>query len=243
VLLLNSMSAFGASPPEPRPPLDEVLARLDHLFRGTTAYAELRMSIVTPNWERTLEVRCWSEGLDKTFMVLDAPKKDKGIATLRLGTEMWNYFPRIDKEMKIPPSMMLGSWMGSDFTNDDLVKEASLLRDYQARYAESEVPGRLVLELTPRQGTVSLWGRIVTTLDAATLLPLREVYHDEHGKAVRELVFSEPRDFGGRTVPTVLTLHPLTKPGHKTVIRYEKLSLDQPLPDGVFSLRNLRAKH
>ena len=96
------------------------------------------MQVVTPNWERTLRMQMWTEGMDRTFIAILSPKKDAGIATLRKGTEMWNYFPKINKVMKVPPSMMMASWMGSDFTNDDLVKETSLLRDYDAAFAEPE---------------------------------------------------------------------------------------------------------
>ena len=100
-----------------------IIKKVDELYRADSSYAEMEMTIVTPNWERTLKLEAWSEGMDKTFITILEPKKDKGITTLRVDNEMWNFFPKINKVMKVPPSMMMGSWMGSDFTNDDLVKD------------------------------------------------------------------------------------------------------------------------
>jgi len=107
-----------------------IVKRMDELYRSDTSQTNMEMQIVTPHWERTLSLRVWTEGMDKTFIRIDAPKKEKGVTTLRIGNEMWNYLPKTNKVIKVPPSMMMGSWMGSDFTNDDLVKESSMLNDY-----------------------------------------------------------------------------------------------------------------
>lgn len=120
------------------PEVQEIIDRVDRLYRSDTSYGEIEMTIITPDWRRRLRMKIWTEGMDKTFLYITSPQKDAGIATLRIGSEMWNYFPKINKVMKVPPSMMMGSWMGSDFTNDDLVKESSLLRDYSARLINPE---------------------------------------------------------------------------------------------------------
>ena len=111
--------------------VNELIREIDRLYRAETSYTELEMEIVTPHWQRTLAMYGWSEGMDNTFLRITAPRKEKGVATLRIDNEMWNFLPKTNKVMKIPPSMMMGSWMGSDFTNDDLVKESSLFEDYR----------------------------------------------------------------------------------------------------------------
>ena len=114
---------------------------LNQLYRSESSHADMEMHIVTPHWERTLAMTVWTQGMNKTFIRITAPKKEKGVATLRIKNEMWNYLPKTNKVMKIPPSMMMGSWMGSDFTNDDLVKESSMLDDYTSQLIRPEDAG------------------------------------------------------------------------------------------------------
>ena len=118
--------------------VEAIVKKMDQLYRSETSHAEIEMQITTPHWERTLAMNVWTKGMDKTFIRIMAPKKERGVATLRIGNEMWNYLPKTNKVMKIPPSMMMGSWMGSDFTNDDLVKESSMLNDYTYKLIKPE---------------------------------------------------------------------------------------------------------
>ena len=147
---------------------EDLLRQVDALYRASTSEARIRMQIVTPNWERTLEMQVWSQGMENTFIRILAPKKDRGVATLKLEAEMWNYFPKIDKVIKVPPSMMMSSWMGSDCTNDDLVKEASLADDYVVTREDAD--GTIALTLTPREQTVTVWAKIEVVVGAETLL-------------------------------------------------------------------------
>ena len=223
---------------------ERLIDQVDKLYRSESSYAELEMRIVTSNWERRLALRMWTRGMDHTFIYITAPKKDVGMATLRTGKEMWNYFPKIDKVMKVPPSMMMSAWMGSDFTNDDLVKESSLLEDYHARLVQPEdaEPGFYYVELVPREQTATVWGRIEIAVQQEDLLPVRQVYYDEKGRQMRRLDLKEVRQLGGRKIPVVLELTPLGKEGHKTVIRYLDARFDEEVEDRVFTLRNLRKK-
>ena len=247
VLLLSACSGvlIGCHPSgaaEETPDIHELVARMDKLYRAETSYAEVEMDIVTPNWERTLRMRMWTQGMDRTFITITSPKKDAGIATLRKGTEMWNYFPKINKVMKVPPSMMMGSWMGSDFTNDDLVKESSYTEDYDPALGEPERDDVYEIVLTPGMETATVWGKIVFTVRKADLMPIRQDFYDEKGHRMREMVFREVRAFGGRTLPAVMEMTPLNKEGHRTVIRYIDARFDQRLEKGVFTRRNLQKR-
>ncbi len=222
--------------------LETIIKRLDALYRSDTAYAEMEMTIQTPHWERTLTMKSWSEGLNKTFIVIESPRRERGITTLRKGNEMWNFFPKINKVMKIPPSMMMGSWMGSDFTNDDLVKESTRIKDYHARLLQEKNRPTCLVEFIPLKETVSLWGKIISEIDKKTLLPISEIFYDEENKKIRELYFKEVKTFGNKTIPAVMELIPTTKKDHKTIVRYTSAVFDVPLDKETFTLRNLQKK-
>jgi outer membrane lipoprotein-sorting protein len=221
-----------------------IIDRMDKLYRSDASYAEVEMIVVSEHWERTLVMDIWTEGMDKTFIYIKGPKKDEGIATLRIGSEMWNYFPRINKVMKVPPSMMMGSWMGSDFTNDDLVKESSLLKDYHHRliHPENEDRNNYTIELKPKEDTPTVWGKIEITVRKTDYIPVSEVYYDEKGRKIREMLFSDTKKFGDRSIPSVIEMRPLNKEGQKTVIRYKDITFDKQVDKDVFTLRNLQER-
>ena len=134
IALATTIFMFGAAPAFAQAvdssAVQAIIKKVDQLYRSKTSSSSMEMEIVTPHWQRTLAMNAWTEGMDKTFFRITSPKKEQGVATLRVENEMWNYLPKTNKVMKVPPSMMMSSWMGSDFTNDDLVKEFSLFEDY-----------------------------------------------------------------------------------------------------------------
>jgi hypothetical protein len=225
--------------------VNAIIREIDRLYRSKTSYSELEMEIVTPHWQRTLAMYGWSEGMQKTFIRITAPKKEEGVATLRIGNEMWNYLPRTNKIIKIPPSMMMSSWMGSDFTNDDLVKEFSLFEDYTYELIRPEgaVDSRIYINCTPREGLPIVWGNIVFTVRKKDRLPVEARYYDEKGNVMRVLEYKDIREFGGRVIPATLEMVPQNREGHRTVITYRKLEFDIPLKKDVFSQRHLRSKN
>lgn len=236
------LASTGGSSAEEIRDIHVLVDRMDRLYRSETSYAELEMEIRTPHWRRTLRMKMWTEGMHKTFVTILAPKKEAGTSTLRSGTEMWNYFPRINKVIKVPPSMMMGSWMGSDFTNDDLVKESSLAVDYQPAFGTPGNDSVYEVVLIPRVETPTVWGKIVLTIRKSDLIPVSYVYFDERGEPMREMTFSGPRDFGGRTLPAVLEMKPLKKDGHRTVIRYLDAHFDKRQAKDTYTHRNLRRR-
>jgi hypothetical protein len=220
-----------------------VIKKIDQLYRSQSSQSEIEMEIVTPHWSRTLAMDAWSMGTSRTFIRIHAPKKEKGVATLRIENEMWNYLPKTNKVIKVPPSMMMSSWMGSDFTNDDLVKEFSLFEDYSYEevFPPDADPKLLYIQAIPRPDLPVVWARILLVVDRGELLPVWEQYFDEKGGAIRTITYSDVRDFDGRRLPAAMELVPQNKEGHKTVIRYLSLELDLPLDEKIFSLRNLRS--
>lgn len=217
-----------------------LLRKVDQLYRADTSQADMTMTITTPDWKRELKIRSWSRGMKKTLIRILAPKKDEGVATLRIEREMWNYFPKINKVVKVPPSMMMGSWMGSDFTNDDLVRETSLEDEYEVALKSTE--SDYLLTLTPKASTPTVWGKIEVRMDRKSLLPMEQIYYDEKGVKVRVMRLKDIRDFGGRKLPAVMELIPLNKEGNSTVVTYDSAVFNAPIDESVFSLRNLKKK-
>jgi outer membrane lipoprotein-sorting protein len=199
------------------------------------------MKVETPQYQRTLTMAGQSLGKELAFFRILSPKKDRGIATLKREQEMWNYFPKINKVIKVPPSMMMGSWMGSDFTNDDLVKETQLIDAYHLEYDENET--QHFITLTPKEETVTVWGKIEYIISKTPLLPVAQIFYDDDGEKVRRMTFSEPREFDGVLMPSVLEMQPLNKEGHKTRIIYEDITFNVPeIDESTFSMRNLKSR-
>ncbi|MCJ7611105.1 MAG: outer membrane lipoprotein-sorting protein, partial [Candidatus Aminicenantes bacterium] len=178
--------------------VQKIIRTIDEMYRSRTSRARMEMNVVTPQWERTLTREAWTQGMDKTFVRILQPKKERGVATLRLKNEMWNYLPNTNKVIKIPPSMMMGSWMGSDFTNDDLVKEYNLVDDYTVTLTappDAEA-GLLYLECRPRPGLPVVWDRVLVAVRAEDDLPVWQKFFDEKGKLMRTMNFRDIRTFG-----------------------------------------------
>ncbi|MBN1937943.1 MAG: outer membrane lipoprotein-sorting protein [Candidatus Aminicenantes bacterium] len=223
---------------------EDVVRKVDELYRAKTSRTTAEMEIVTPSWTRTLKMESWSEGMDKTLIRILEPKKESGVTTLRLGNEMWNYLPKTDKIMKVPPSMMMSSWMGSDLTNDDLVKEFSYLESYDFEFApppEVEA-GLLYVKCVPKEGLPIVWGHVLLAVREEGLIPLRQKYYDEKGRLMRVVNFRDVRVIGGRRIPSVMEFLPQDKEGNRTVFRLLSGEFDIPLEPDVFSLRNLRKR-
>jgi hypothetical protein len=223
--------------------LAAVIRTIDEIFRSTSSHAVVEMTIVTPDWERTLEMEMWTVGMDKTFVRIHSPRKEKGVGTLRINKEMWNYLPKVGKTIKVPPSMMTSAWMGSDFTNDDLVSEISFVRDYTHEFTtvESGDETHLHIRSVPNDGVPVVWASVITAVEEDGYLPVWEKYYDEKGQLMRSFYFTEPKMFGRRRMPAVLTVVPERKEGHKTVMVYHEAEFDIEIDDNIFTLRHLRA--
>ncbi|MGI9323357.1 MAG: outer membrane lipoprotein-sorting protein [Pseudomonadales bacterium] len=219
----------------------DIIDAMEQLYRGEASDAQITMIVETPQYQRTLKMSGQSLGKELGFYRILAPKKDRGIATLKRDDEMWNYFPKINKVIKVPPSMMMGSWMGSDFTNDDLVKETQLIDDYELTMKET--PTEYQVTLVPKEQTVSLWGKIDYNVSKSPMLPVSQVFYDDAGEKVRLMTFTQPKEIGGRLMPSVLEMKPLNKEGHRTLVIYDAIAFDPPnISRDTFTMRQLKAR-
>jgi len=225
----------------------EILEKVDDLWRGESSFAEMTMDVRTEHYERSMKLKAWSLGKEQSLFVITYPPKDRGVATLKTGKDIWNYLPRVNRVIRVPTSMMMANWMGSHFTNDDLVKESRLSEDYESEITfegvrEGEESAVYEITLTPRPDAPVVWGRIEFTVLQNELLPLEGLYYDEDNVLIRTMTFSDIREMAGRRVPAVMTLIPEDKPGERTVITYDSLDLGLNLKKDFFSRQTLTRK-
>lgn len=223
------------------PETKKVTDHLDALYRSDSATGRMRMEVVTAHYERTLEMDSWSRGEDLALVVIRSPAREAGTATLRTDEGLWNYAPRADRLMRIPSGLLSDSWMGSHFTNDDLMRESSYDDDYDTTLSWAEEGGTryLQMRLVPKPSAAVVYTRIVFILTADEWLPVRADYYDDDAK-VRVTHFRDVRDFGGRRVPAVMDVRPTDKPKERTVVTYLDLKFDMDVPKRVFTPRGLR---
>ncbi len=222
-----------------------ILEQIDQLLRGDSSHGRVSMEITTEHWSRSLEMEMWSLGTERSLVRVLSPAREAGIATLKAGQEVWNYLPRVDRTIKVPASLMMGSWMGSHFTNDDLVKESSIVDDYDFEIAyEGDRDGVDVWEfsLIPKPEAPVVWGRVEEQVRKADMMPTWVRYYDEDGDLIRTIEFSDYQIMSGRLVPVRMSVIPTDKPDERTTLIYHELDFDVDIDESFFSLRNLRAR-
>jgi len=230
--------AVGA---KPIPDARELVRRVETQYQGKSSHAVSRMKVVTENWTRELTMESWSEGRDKFLVVIRSPKKERGNATLKVGDDIWNYLPKIDRLIKIPSSLMGDSWMGSHLTNDDLVKENKIDELYELEVADAKGDSVTVLG-TPKPDAAVVWGKIEYIVDTGKMVPVRILYYDEDGELVRTISFDMVKRLKDRWIPMRIVVLPEDEPGEMTEFVYDELEFDVSLEKDLFSIRSLRGR-
>jgi len=223
-------------------PIEELLDATDDVTRGASSHGRVTMQVKTDRYERTMQMEVWSRGTEESLIRILAPAKEKGVSTLKVGDNIWNYLPKVDRTLKIAGAAMSGAWMGSHISNDDLVKSSRLTDDFTWTVSEEPGPdgtGRWVIELVPRPDAPVVWGKVVVQI-RHDKQPEQIAYFDEKGKLVRTMRFLEIQEMSGRTFPTVMRVEPADAPGEFTQIQYEQMEFDIELPDRTFSLQALK---
>jgi outer membrane lipoprotein-sorting protein len=235
--------ALLPGPHQSQPTAKEIVQRADEKVRGGSNQGEMVMRIVRPNWQREIILKTWAKGNDLGLILVTSPARDKGTAFLKRKREVWNWQPSIDRTIKLPPSMMLQSWMGSDFTNDDLVKESSVVEDYTHTLAGDTIidnrPSYKII-MIPKEEAAVVWGKVITYIDKKDFLQLLIRFYDEDGELVNTMKGSDVRMLGGRLLPARMEVTPADNPKNRTIIQYRSLAFDLPLEDSFFSLQNLK---
>ena len=221
----------------------EIIKKADDKNRGKTSQGEMTMTIIRPDWSRSVTMKAWSKGDDYFLIYITAPAKEKGHVFLKRKKEMWNWVPSIERMIKIPPSMMMQSWMGSDFTNDDLVKQSSIVKDYEHTLIGEETIRDQVcykIELIPYPDAPVVWGKIISWITKDGYNFWKSIYYDEDGYLVNTENAYNLEKMGDRTIPTKLEIVPKDKKGQKTILLIKTMIFNKPIDDNFFTQQNMK---
>jgi outer membrane lipoprotein-sorting protein len=221
----------------------EIIRKADEKFRGESSRGQTTMIIERPNWSREISMKSWTLGNDYSMIYITAPAKEKGQVFLKRENEMWNWVPTIERMIKIPPSMMMQSWMGSDFTNDDLVRESSLEKDYNHKLLGEEILEGYEcykIELIPKPDAPVVWGKILMWVSKKEYHWLKAEYFDEDDYLVNTEILTEIKKMDDRELPTRMEMIPADKEGHKTILIFDDIEFDVDLNESFFSQQNMR---
>jgi hypothetical protein len=226
--------ALGANINNP----DEWLKYAEKEMRGDRSKSHMTMTIQTQNWTRTLEIESDVEGKKQALSTIESPPKEKGIRTLRIENNMWNYFPKLKRKVAVSSSMLLASWMGSDFTNDDILKASSMAEDYNHQFSKDENNYK-VIENTAKTNSKVMWPKIITYSSQIDCLPRLYKYYDKEGKLRRTLTFSNVQTFENHHVPTHWEMIPEDDKNKKTIIDYKSMKFNLKFKNDHFSQKSL----
>lgn len=218
-----------------------LIRKREDILRRQTNFGRYQMQLVRPTWERALHFLSWDDTVQRrTFTRIVNPPKDKDTTFLKVGVNLWTYLPKLERDLKLPPSMMLNAWMGSDFTNDDMVKAASILDDYTHQIVERQGTGAaevVTIVSLPQPTAPVVWGKLQHQLTGEGM-PLETAFYDEHGTLVRRLTYTQVRTFNGHSLPTRWIMQP-TEPGQRTELHIEHIEFDLAIPPAVFERSHL----
>jgi len=220
-----------------------IVQKANDLVMGKTSKGLMTMTIERPTWSRTVSMKSWSQGNDYYLILITEPARDKGQVFLKRNTDMWNWMPTISRMIKIPPSMMSQSWMGSDFTNDDLVKMNSIVEDYTHKIIGDEKIGGYdchKIELIPKENAAVVWGKIIMWIDKSEYFEMKMEYFDEDMNLVNTQTASNVTQFGDRKLPAHLEMIPADKEGHKTILDMKDMEFNTDIPESFFSQQNMK---
>lgn len=220
-----------------------IVQKANDLAIGKTSQGTNTMTLVRPDWTRDVTMKIWSKGLDYYMILITAPAREKGQVFMKRHNEMWNWVPSINKMIKIPPSMMSQSWMGSDFNNDDLLKESSIVKDYTHTIIGSDTVGGFdcyKIELIPKPEAAVVWGKIITWISKKEYYQLKAEYYDESEELINKQIASEVEQLGDRKLPAKMVMMPVDKPGNQTILKMVEMVFDKEIPDNFFSQQNMK---
>jgi len=225
------------------PTAKEIVTKAENNIHGLSSATVITIDIVRPTWKRSMTIKGWTKGEDYSIMIVTAPAKDAGTVFLKRVREIWNWVPSIERVVKLPPSMMAQSFMGTDFTNDDLVKASSRIDDYSHKIVgDSMIAGRKCwkIEMTPLPQAAVVWSKVNVWIDEKDYLELRLEFYDEDNKLVDILQCSDIRTMGGRIMPCKMEMIPAEKKGQETVITYNSAAFNQPIDENFFTTENMK---
>ncbi|KAA6301686.1 MAG: hypothetical protein EZS26_002151 [Candidatus Ordinivivax streblomastigis] len=240
LLLIIRCSLFTAAAQDAK----EIVRKAEDLLKGEkTSYSEMSMQIVRPKYTRTLDFKSWSETDGNSMTLITAPAKEKGQSFMKIGNNMWSWNPAIQRLIKMPPSMMSQGWMGSDFSNDDILKESSLVKDFTHKVLGDEIINGeqcYKIELMPLENASVVWGKILICISKADFFEMKVEFFDEESILIKTHTASKIVPFDGRKLPSVTEIVPADQPQNKTVVTIKTIKFNIAIDKNFFSQQNMK---
>ena len=243
IVILSGLIASGQASNAQELSAKEIVQRANDKANGNTNQGTMKMTIVRPDWSREVTMKSWSKGTEFYLIYITAPVRDKGQVFMKRELDMWNWMPSINRMIKLPPSMMGQSWMGSDFTNDDLVRMNSIIDDFTHTITGSEVVEGYdcyIIELIPKPDAAVVWGKINLWVSKDDYYELKGEYFDEDGVLINQMASSDIRQMGDRMLPARMVMMPVDKPGNQTILEMIDVVFNKPIDDDFFSQQNMK---
>ncbi len=222
----------------------DIVKKAEEKRQGKTLYSEIKMTIVRPTWGREVGIKSWSKGDDYALVLITSPAKDKGQAFLKRGKDLWNWVPSIGRMIKMSSSVMGQSWMGSDFTNDDMVRQSSNVNDYTHQLAGNEKIREFdcyKIVLIPKENAAVVWGKVILWISKSDFIEIKTEFYDEENTLINTMNSFDIKNFGDRSLPSRMEIVPADKPKQKTVMTILKCEYDKPMNENFFSQQNMKS--
>jgi len=222
---------------------EEIVQKADEKMRGNTLQAEITIKTIRPSWSREMNVKTWTKGTQLAMILIQSPAKDKGIVFLKRKKEVWNWMPSLERTIKLPPSMMSQSWMGTDFTNDDLVKESSVVTDYNHTIiGDTIIDNRncYIIQMIPKPEAAVVWGKLIVCIDKKDFLELHTRFYDEEDALINTMNANDIKRMDGRLIPTRFEMIPADKKNQRTEMIYKNVKYNKPLDDNFFTSERMK---
>jgi len=238
-LLLTLLISFSCYAQDAK----DIVRKADEKMRGTTMQAELTIRTIRPAWTREMNCRIWIKGNSLSMILILSPVKDKGISFLKRKKEVWNWIPSLERTIKLPPSMMSQNWMGTDFTNDDLVRESSVVEDYiHTVIGDTIIQNRVcyIVKMIPKPEAAVVWSKVVVCIDKKDFIELHSRFYDENDELINTMNSYDIKLMDDRLIPTRFEMIPSDKKGQKTEMIYRMASYNKPIEDDFFSVEHMK---
>lgn len=213
-------------------------------MRGSSSIVEMTIKTIRPGWSRSMDIKAWTKGTDYSVILIQSPAKDKGVAFLKRKKEVWNWMPSLERVIKLPPSMMSQSWMGTDFTNDDLVKESSVINDYDhSIIGDTVIDNRscYIIRMIPKPQAAVVWGKLIVCIDKKDFIELHTRFYDEEGQLINIMNAYDVKMMDGRLIPTRFEMIPADKKNHKTEMIYRNVQFNKLIDDSFFTTEKIKS--
>ena len=229
--------AAAMTPVQAAPDARAVLRAIEDNHRGGAGRATITLTVSRPDRRTEYVLVVWSDGEERGLVQVKSPARDAGQAFLKVGDNLWVYTPRLKRTLRLPPSGRSESFLGSDISYSDLAgRDAE--QDYTPRVVGGEA-ATVVLELQPKPGAPTPYGKLIVKAQSATYAPLEWTFYDQREKAVKRVTFSEHVRIGARLFPTRTVVEDLLRSGYRTTGVFRDTQFGTPVPDACFTLQAL----